>query len=319
MKKLGLIYCLLLAVVLSSACTTLNDFASPPEPKNIVEEGHTLVYQDNSGQRFEIVFFNETERSIGVHFASGRDNSTINVSKTSWVSDRGLADEFFFSGAFTTMNQSKFSSLMEEGQQISSEGQAQISRSDRLQWKGFQAYNVTLEEGEKSISFIVHAKEPYLIMLRPGSHELISVNETGTLEQYQIRTRATKAQKALQKIQSTELEISTASRNGEQIRLHLRNVGKRTVNLQEFKVYYGPPNWEAVRFSMLQSRTDWTIADQNCFTENRILEPANRYSCDTGVKYPETDQEVEIEVMAKEFDYDTSYTCSPVTEGSRTC
>lgn len=72
-----------MTVLLSSACTTLEGLTSS-EAKTLVEEGKTLVYEDSSGERSEVVFFNETEESIGVHIAD-ETPETINVSKETWV------------------------------------------------------------------------------------------------------------------------------------------------------------------------------------------------------------------------------------------
>jgi hypothetical protein len=60
MEKSLLLYPLILTVLLSSACTTLEGLTSS-EAKTLVEEGKTLVYEDSSGERSEVVFFNETE------------------------------------------------------------------------------------------------------------------------------------------------------------------------------------------------------------------------------------------------------------------
>lgn len=323
MNHSALIYCLVILAVLSSGCAALNSFTSSPDTQTIVEEGNTLVYEDPEGERTDIVLFNETEQQIGLHLAA-ENPSTVKINKENWASEDGPGSELFFSGLLSNVNQSKFDSLMEEGQDIST-SETELSRSDQVRWKNFQAYNISLGTGEDKVNLMVHAERPYLILKSPAL-ELVSVNETESLDQYSIGEQEqtlTESQEELQRVRNTDLDISTVSRNSQedsdQMRLHIRNTGEVTVNVTDFTVRYGPPNWEPIRFGVLQSQSSWTVADHNCFTEDRELRPSQVYTCDTGIKYPGAEQEVEVNVLSESFDFETSYICSPTTEGSRTC
>lgn len=318
MEKSLLLYPLILTVLLSSACKTLEGLTSS-EAKTLVEEGKTLVYEDSSGERSEVVFFNETEESIGVHIAD-ETPETINVSKETWVSEQGLGDELFFSGLFSTLNQTKFSALMERGEQISFSEQVQLSRSDQIRWRSFKAYNISLEAEDEAMHFIVHAERPYLVMKNPESQELVSVNETESLQQYSLDQKPGETEAGFRDIRATSLGVSTVYRQDNQMNIQLRNLGERTVNLENLEIRYGPPGQnEPIRFNMLSRRTGWTVADNKCFTEERDLRPAEVYTCETGVKFPEPNQEIEIQVLAENFDYKTSYRCETNVEDSKTC
>lgn len=327
MKKY-LLTLILLTILLSSGCANLTDSDSNSEPEVLVEEGNTLVFESNRGTKVDVVFFNETEESIGVHFANRNFPTTANISKETWLSEKGAKGIFTLSGSYRNIDRNKFESLMRDGEELDLYG-SKISRSDQFNWKGFQAYNISRESEDESTKLIVHSREPYLIISNPGSGELISVNETDSLENYGIGEESKAmlttpaAQKDFEKIFQTDLEVMTAFRatgdDHDQIMINIRNTGERTLDLGNFEVYYGPPRFLPVAFRTLRSQSEWTVADNNCLPEEQELSPGEALTCGTGVKFPSFGQQVKIRVNSENFDWETTYSCEPATNKSQTC
>jgi flagellin-like protein len=139
---------------------------------------------------------------------------------------------------------------------------------------------------------------------------------------------------SIDRVQNTDIALTPVYNDGDEMQLQVSNKGDRAINVSKFTVYYGPPNWDPVTYSTITSQApNWekdadTSTDGNtCFTDsmsdsslsNSILEPGERASCDTGVKFPGALEAVEIRVEADNFDYSTSSTCSAETESAQSC
>lgn len=118
----------------------------------------------------------------------------MNLSKANWTSGKNHEVEFLFSAALAPFGQEKVTDLMEGGEDAEFSRFQQnftLTRSEIFEWKGFKAFNVTFEPSDVG-TFTVHAEEPYLILVRPGSHKLVSVNQTD-VDQYNISYEETES------------------------------------------------------------------------------------------------------------------------------
>jgi flagellin-like protein len=129
---------------------------------------------------------------------------------------------------------------------------------------------------------------------------------------------------SIEKVEETDIALTPVYNQGDEMQLQVSNKGERAINVSKYTIYYGPPNWEPVTYSTVESQaSDWKKGDGNaCFTSEmskEILEPGERASCDTGVKFPGALEAVEIRVDANSFDYSVSETCSAETESAQSC
>ena len=195
MERSGIVISsVLVLVILSSGCSVLDSSNSGAE--TLVEEGNVVTYENLEGETFELVFFNETEQSIGLHlqFVGHERVPALNVSKANWTSRQSHEDEFLFSAALAPFDQERVTDLMEGGGDAEFSGYQEnftLTRSEISDWKGFKAYNVTFKPSDVG-TFTVHAEEPFLILVRPGSHKLVSVNQTD-VDQYNISYEETES------------------------------------------------------------------------------------------------------------------------------
>ena len=131
------------------------------------------------------------------------------------------------------------------------------------------------------------------------------------------------------RVRATSISMSPVYNDGG-MQLQVSNKGDRAINVTEYTIYYGPPNFDPVSHSVLEAQTDdWIAGDNKCFTsgmkdnaegmDNDIIEPGERATCDTGVSFPSALESVEIRVEADDFNYDTDYTCSVDSSSARTC
>ena len=136
----------------------------------------------------------------------------------------------------------------------------------------------------------------------------------------------------IDRVQETDISLTPVFKNGDEMQLQVSNKGDRAINVSDFTIYYGPPNFDPVSYSVLETQAeDWVVSgDGNqCFTsnmsagadsmDNDILEQGERASCSTGVKFPGALESVEIRVEADDFDYDQSTMCSVESEDANSC
>ncbi len=133
---------------------------------------------------------------------------------------------------------------------------------------------------------------------------------------------------SIDKVQNTDIALTPVFNQGGEMRLQISNKGERAINLTQYTVYYGPPNWDPVPYSTITSQaSDW-VKDASgndgntCFTSamsKSILAPGERIGCDTGVKFPGALEGVEIRVSADNFDYSTSAICRVDTANAKSC
>ena len=137
----------------------------------------------------------------------------------------------------------------------------------------------------------------------------------------------------IDRVQETDISLTPVFNDGDEMQLQVSNKGDRAINVSDFTIYYGPPNFDPVSYSVLDTQADeeWVVgSDGNqCFTsnmsagadsmDNDILEQGERASCATGVKFPGALESVEIRVEADDFDYDQSTMCSVESEDANSC
>ncbi len=122
------------------------------------------------------------------------------------------------------------------------------------------------------------------------------------------------------KLRQTDISLGPVFDNSGEMELRVSNKGERAINTSKFTVYYGPPSWDPVSYTTIQSQTSWTKnGPNNCFTQGKVIQPGNHISCETGVKFPGALQSVEIMVEANNLDYSTSYTCTVQSSGKKSC
>jgi heme/copper-type cytochrome/quinol oxidase subunit 2 len=132
-------------------------------------------------------------------------------------------------------------------------------------------------------------------------------------------------------IQPTDIQLSPVYEKNDEMIIQVTNKGSRAINLTAYTIYYGPPNFDPVTYSGIESQaSQWSVrGDGNqCFTsnmsegtdiENDILRRGESTTCSTGIKFPGKYEKVEIRLEAKNFDYSTTYTCYVQTSNARTC
>ncbi|PSH00741.1 MAG: hypothetical protein BRC30_01970 [Nanohaloarchaea archaeon SW_7_46_7] len=132
------------------------------------------------------------------------------------------------------------------------------------------------------------------------------------------------------RVRATSISLSPVYSDGG-MQLQVSNKGDRAINVTDYTIYYGPPNYDPVTWEVLDAQTDnWVAGNGNkCFTsemkddsdqmQNNIIEPGDRATCSTGVAFPGALESVEIKVEADDFNYDTGYTCSVDSSSAKTC
>lgn len=127
----------------------------------------------------------------------------------------------------------------------------------------------------------------------------------------------------IDQVSSTSLSIEpiySSSGGTDQIVANIRNTGSVAINGSQFTANYGPPNFDTpVSYDSLPS--GWTVSgnDNECMNASQLINPGESISCNTGVKFPDALESVEISVSANNFDRSWSNTCSPSTSSSRSC
>jgi len=136
----------------------------------------------------------------------------------------------------------------------------------------------------------------------------------------------------INRLQETDVSLTPVFDNDGEMQVQVSNKGDRAINVSDFTVYYGPPNYDPVSYSVLEAQaSDWTVGNDGnqCFTsnmssgadsmDNDILEQGERASCSTGVKFPGALESVEIRVEADDFEYSQSTLCSVDSEDANSC
>lgn len=318
-------YLLLAALVaISSGCMGLG---GGEEADTLVEEGTILSYETGESQT-GFVFFNETESTIHLTGIDESDES-VEIRKSNWTTTEGTEEVFFLlSGLFAEAEKGKIKTLMEEGRPVSitTDSTWNLSRSERFQWGEHQAYNVTARGQDHEGVFTVHAKEPYLILsssIEGLEFELANANHTENPGSYfeqgsEEENRRSSENRGMQKAQNTDIEITPIYAQNDQMMATITNTGVRTINTSKFSVYYATPDFpEPVRYSVLPE--NWKTGSQECLTGNQLLEPGERLTCGTGLKFPDYGEETQVRVLADNYDYSTEVSCIPETSESRTC
>ena len=133
------------------------------------------------------------------------------------------------------------------------------------------------------------------------------------------------------KVRATSIQLSPVYGNNGEMEMQVTNKGDRAINVSQYEVQYGPPNFNPVSYSVIQSQaSSWAVSDDGnqCFTNNMsnnagmdsdILSTGERATCSTGVKFPGALESVQIDVEANNFDYSTSYECAVDSSSARTC
>lgn len=133
------------------------------------------------------------------------------------------------------------------------------------------------------------------------------------------------------KVRATSISLSPVYGNSGEMELQVTNKGDRAINVSKYEIQYGPPNFDPVSYSVIETQApDWAASgDGNqCFTSNmsnnagmdsNILSTGDRATCSTGVAFPGALESVQIDVEANNFDYSTDYECNVDSSSARTC
>lgn len=330
-------------VLVSSGCTGILDSESSTDSTELVKEGNILNYQSN-GEDFEIVFSNETEEYIDMSIAGQGITESTRIRKSNWTSidNYGSADELFFSALLVDISDDKVERLMSDGEEINVtrySTNSTLSRSE-IDYKGLQAYNITITGSDEAVSLLVHVERPYLFLKSPEGFEYFSMNKTNSPESYISNVSSSPdnsdTAREIGKAKSTELTISPVYAKGsgskEEMLLTVSNTGQRAIDVSKFSIMFGPPNYDPVSYPVIKSQApSWAVGgDGNqCFTSemksqdssesDSLLEPGDRASCSTGVRFPDALETMDIKVLANDFDYTTTYECAVQTQGAKSC
>lgn len=132
-------------------------------------------------------------------------------------------------------------------------------------------------------------------------------------------------------IQPIDIQLSPIYEKNDEMLIQVLNKGDRAINVTNYSVYYGPPNFDLATYSEIRNESpEWAVSEDGnqCFTSNMsantdmesdILTQGERAVCSTGMKFPDALETVEIRVEADNFDYSTEHECSVGSSDARTC
>jgi archaellum component FlaF (FlaF/FlaG flagellin family) len=127
------------------------------------------------------------------------------------------------------------------------------------------------------------------------------------------------------KINTPQRNTSNSNSNFDQIQIGLENTGEEQYNLSDIaRLEYSIPGESRIRVTedKLFGQFNHSTKNQTCFNNSESFSPGATASCNTGVQFPNSTDEITISLVQKAKETDAvidEVTCSPNTDDSTTC
>lgn len=134
-----------------------------------------------------------------------------------------------------------------------------------------------------------------------------------------------------EKVRNTKISFSSVYNNdtdknggdaADTVNITVRNTGSVAVNMSsDLSIQYVPDGSSGSGLPFT-TYPDTTMSETECFDTHggeERLDPKDSYTCKTGIKFPEPNENIEIQISMNGADKSWTYTCSSPTSDSVTC
>lgn len=114
-----------------------------------------------------------------------------------------------------------------------------------------------------------------------------------------------------------EIKFNSMYKDGERLAVTMENKGE-PANLSEFEVKYNV-NGKVYNQTQLKNSQPELAENNTCFTQNGTWGKNTRYTCQTGIKFPQAQTNTLIIISFKEGEVKWKKGCKPVTTDAIGC